>query len=269
MNNQTAGVTLADESVHRAQLATILVAEDSPIQAELLRRLLVQAGYRVAVAKDGAEGLALAHREKPAVVVSDINMPVMNGFAMCQAIRRDEALQDIPVIMLTALSDPHDVIHGLNAGADSYVTKPYDEHFLLSRIEAALAEPHRADDEQIEMNVTLDGEVHHVIAGRRQTLNLLVSTYGNAVLQNRELITTQDALKTLNEHLEEVVVERTAALNAEIAEHKVARQQLEQQLDELRRFNKASIGREARMKDLFDENQALRERLLLGRQRGE
>ena len=73
--------------------ATILIVEDSPVQAELLRRALEGAGYKVIAARNGAEGLAMAKANHPAAVVSDVNMPVMDGYAMCRAIRREESLK--------------------------------------------------------------------------------------------------------------------------------------------------------------------------------
>ena len=69
---------------------TILIVEDSPVQAELLRRALEGAGYRVVAASNGAEGLALARENHPAAVVSDVNMPIMDGYAFCAAMRSDE-----------------------------------------------------------------------------------------------------------------------------------------------------------------------------------
>lgn len=180
----------------------VLIVEDSLIQEELLRRILAREGYRVVAAKDGAAGLAAARKERPRIIISDIAMPVMDGYAMCRAVREDDALMDIPVILLTTLSDAGDVIRGLNAGADYYVTKPYDEQYLLSRIKAALtAKPWRGE-EKVEMEVALDGEKHRVSAGRRQILNLLVSTYENAVLQNRELAAAQEQLRKHGELLE-------------------------------------------------------------------
>jgi two-component system sensor histidine kinase/response regulator len=181
----------------------VLIVEDSMIQAEMLRRLLAREGYRVTLAKDGAEGLAAARKERPKAIISDITMPVMDGFEMCRAIRRDAALQDTPVILLTMLSDATDVVRGLAAGADCYVTKPYNEPYLLSRLKAIVIEPPRRNEEKIEVELTLDGEKHRVGVGPRQMLNLLVSTYENAVLQNRELMSTQDRLKELSEHLAE------------------------------------------------------------------
>jgi len=181
----------------------ILIVEDSMVQAELLRRVLAREGYRITLAKDGAEGLAAARKEPPRLIVSDITMPVMDGFEMCQAIRQDAALKDTPVILLTMLADAKDVIRGLTAGADCYVTKPFNEQYLLSRIKAILAEPPRRGDEEAELELTLDEEKYRVKVGPQRILNLLVSTYENAVLQNRELMTAQDRLKQLSEHLAE------------------------------------------------------------------
>ncbi len=181
--------------------AAVLIVEDSMVQAELLRRILADQGYRVTVAKDGAEGLTAARRDPPGIIVSDINMPVMNGFQLCQAIRQDMQLREIPVILLTMLSDTRDVIHGLNAGADFYVTKPFNEQYLLSRIDAALADPPKYSDEKLDLELRLDGESHQVRAGRQQIMNVLISIYENAVLKNRELTSAQLQLNVLNERM--------------------------------------------------------------------
>ncbi|MBE0627929.1 MAG: response regulator [Burkholderiales bacterium] len=194
--------------------ATILVVEDSPVQTELLRRALEGAGYKVIAAGDGAEGLALAKANHPAAVVSDINMPHMDGYQMCHAIRGDAELTHTPVILLTMLSDPVDVIRGLNAGADAYLTKPYNIPSLIARLEALLAFPPAPPPpvERRKIEVRLDGQTYSVDAHGPRMLNLLVSTYENAVLQNRELAATQSALENLNQHLELRVAEQTAAL---------------------------------------------------------
>lgn len=181
----------------------VLVVEDSMIQAELLRHSLEREGYRVTVARDGVEGLTAARKEPPAVIVSDSTMPIMDGFELCRAIREDMALKNTPVILLTMLSDAGDVIRELNAGADYYVTKPFNEQYLLTRINAALVGTKRQDDERMELELDIGGETHQVKAGRRQVMNLLISIYENAVLQNRELMSARDQLKKLSEHLEE------------------------------------------------------------------
>ena len=80
------------------------------MQAEILQRTLVAAGYQVAVAENGAEALAIIRQAKPSLIISDIVMPVMDGCQMCHEIKHDEDLKDIPVILLTDLADTRDVI---------------------------------------------------------------------------------------------------------------------------------------------------------------
>ncbi|HXU92434.1 MAG TPA: response regulator [Gallionella sp.] len=211
----------------------ILIVEDSMIQAELLRRVLAHEGYRVTVARDGAEGLAAARKERPRLVISDINMPVMDGYELCHAIRIDDELKDTPVILLTMLSDAKDVIHGLNAGADFYLTKPFNERHLLLRVREALTEP-RHEEEKVEMELTVGAERFRINAGSRQMMNLLISTYENAILQNRELMAVQDQLKSLNDHLE-AESQELAKANAKLKE-----------LDRLKSMFIASMSHELR-----------------------
>jgi signal transduction histidine kinase len=204
---------------------TILIVEDSMIQAELLRRVLAKAGYRVTLAKDGAEGLATARKAPPRLIISDITMPVMDGFEMCRAIRQDAALKDLPVILLTMLAEASVVINGLKAGADYYVTKPFNAPYLLSRIKTILKEPPKCGEEEMEMELTLDEEKHRVRVGPQRILNLLVSTYENAVLQNRELMSTQDQLEKTSQSLKE----KAQKLEASYDDLKQAEAQLLQQ----------------------------------------
>ena len=121
-----------------SQKSRILIVEDSPTEAQYLKYLLEWHGYDVTVAPEGKEGLAAARTSKPNLIISDIVMPEINGYEMCHAIKGDQALQSVPVILLTQLSDVEDIVHGLEAGADYYLTKPFEEHHLLSRVEFAL-----------------------------------------------------------------------------------------------------------------------------------
>jgi putative two-component system response regulator len=194
-------------------LAHILVVEDSSIQAEMLRRLLVDAGYRVRVAVDGTEGLALARAEPPDLVISDITMPGMDGFELCREIRADSVLRTLPVILLTAMSDVQDVVRGLNVGADNYVTKPYDPELLLGRVRDSVHRPSQvATERKLPLQAELCGEVFEVHTGSQQMLNLLLSIYRNALDQNKLLQSTQERLTDLNEQLQQEVERKSAAL---------------------------------------------------------
>ncbi len=199
-----------------ARRATILIAEHTAEQAELLHLGLEAAGYSVLVARDGSEALAAAKAERPDAVVSDIELPGMDGYGLCRAIRSDPALASTPVILLTPLSDPLDVIRGLDAGADGYLTKPYDVPTLVARIEALLAAPPAPPPalERRRVQIHLGGETHSVDAHGPRLLNLLISTYENAMLQNRDLGAARRALDEVNEGLERKVRENTAAVAA-------------------------------------------------------
>src|SRR5262245_32133219 len=103
-------------SGHNGNSRIALIAEDSRIQAKVLESRLMQAGYVVRVAGDGAEAIEMARREKPHVIISDIEMPRMTGYEFCRAVKQDAALRDVPVVLLSTLADPVDIIRGLDAG---------------------------------------------------------------------------------------------------------------------------------------------------------
>lgn len=198
----------------------ILVVEDSPIQSEMLRRLLVGQGYTCQIAMDGAEGLAALRASRFDLVISDITMPVLDGYQMCTEIKQDRQFKPIPVILLTALSNPVDVIRGLNAGAEAYLTKPYDKERLLRQVKQLLAAPpvnDHADAKVAPISIDISGQLHTVTADRRQILHMLVSTYDNAVEQNRVLRKMEEDLREFNQTLESRVRERTAELELEQA----------------------------------------------------
>ena len=192
----------------------ILIVEDSPVEAELLRRILVRAGYAVSVAQNGEEGLQAARAHRPALILSDINMPVLNGFGLCRAIKYDDALWSIPLILLTVLSEPEDIIEAINSGADAYITKPFAEVNLLDRIRFLLEAPierRRTEERRTEV-IGYGGKRFAIAAGGQQILNLLLSLYENTLHQNQELVVIQTQLNLLNESLGRLVRERTAAL---------------------------------------------------------
>ena len=105
----------------------ILVVEDSPTQAERLKYILEVEGYQVTVARNGKEALSSLSEHRPTLVISDIVMPEMDGYQLCRRIKADQDLRSIPVILLTALSDPSDVVKALECSADNFLTKPYEE----------------------------------------------------------------------------------------------------------------------------------------------
>jgi len=206
----------------------ILVVEDSPTQLEELRFLLQESGYRVVAATNGQEGLAAAKANAVDLVISDIVMPEMDGYALCQALRADATLQHLPVILLTSLADPWDVIRGLESGANNFICKPYHDRELLARLQNVLAnqEIRKCAPSEMGISVYFAGQRFLITADRLQILDLLLSTYENSVNRHDELVRTRDELRVLNEQLEKRVVERTAALTAEVEERRRAQEGL-------------------------------------------
>ncbi|QDS94600.1 Response regulator PleD [Roseimaritima multifibrata] len=181
--------------------ASLLIVEDSRIQAKILSDKLLEAGYQVRTAENGQIGLEMIREQPPTLVISDIEMPVMNGYQLCHAVKNDPDLRRIPFILLSTLADAQDIIKGLHCGADNYVTKPYDPKFLISRVASLLETPLAEDEEEQQLDVTLGGTQYTVKAGRQQVLNLLVSTFENAVEKNQELVRTNEELTVAKEQL--------------------------------------------------------------------
>ncbi|MGH7590163.1 MAG: response regulator [Gemmatimonadales bacterium] len=167
----------------------VLVVEDSPTQAEALRGVLEAHGYTVTAAATGEEALALVPGGGFDIVISDIVMPGISGYDVCRRIKTDLRRRDLPVILLTSLTDPTDIVRGLECGADNFLTKPYQPEHLLDRVTHVLMNRKMHATARIEVGVTLNflGKTFTISSDREQVLDLLVSTYEDAVLKNREL----------------------------------------------------------------------------------
>lgn len=182
----------------------ILIAEDSPTQAQRLIQILEQKGYSVISCVNGRQALETALQHKPDLIISDVVMPEMDGYELCREIKSDKALADIPLILVTTLSDPQDVIRGLECRADNFILKPYDERYLLGRVQYVLVNREMRETQHGGMGVEIffNGHRHFITADRLQILNLLLSTYDAAIQRNRELSRAQEELRRLNTNLE-------------------------------------------------------------------
>ncbi|HXG51270.1 MAG TPA: response regulator [candidate division Zixibacteria bacterium] len=210
----------------------ILIVEDSPTQAQQLSFLLEENGYDTEIASNGREALAAAARRRPTLVVSDVVMPEMDGFALCREIKSRDELRDVPVILLTSLSSPVDIVKGLECGADNFITKPYEKEYLLSHIHHILLnrELRKTRKSEIGLEVVYGNKRYFITSERQQILDLLLSTYEAAVQKNLLLARSQDELRQLNEQLDQKIKERTERLREEIVE----RRRVE---EEIRRLN--------------------------------
>ena len=126
-------------------IKVLLIDDDVQIQ-ELVRFNLEKDGVAVLTASDGEQGLDLAMREKPDLIILDLTLPVMDGYDLCKLLRAENDTADIPIIILSARDDVADKVVGLELGADDYITKPFSPRELSARIKARLREGQRRND---------------------------------------------------------------------------------------------------------------------------
>jgi len=203
---QVAGETMARDS---GSAVRVLLVEDDEVIREATELALARYGFEVATAGDGLAGLELFRAGPPSVVIVDVMLPELDGVSLCRRVREDS---NVPVLMISARSDPVDVVSGLEAGADDYVTKPYDSAVLVARIRAIMRRAAEAEVGGVsgvagvaarpaaprvrvvgELEIDLDG-MEARLAGRRIALTptelrlLLEFTASPGVVLTREML---------------------------------------------------------------------------------
>ncbi len=177
--------------------ATILVVDDEPQIRRVLRTTLSSRGYVIVDAKTGEEGIEMVRKDKPDLVLLDVNMPGMGGLEACREIRRGS---NMPIIMLTVRDAERDKVAALDAGADDYVVKPFGIEELLARVRAALRRhgagealaPFETKDLRIDFesrSVSARGEEVHLTPKEYEVLKLLIANQGKPLTHRRLLQT--------------------------------------------------------------------------------
>jgi PAS domain S-box-containing protein len=242
----------------------ILVVEDSKVQAEVIAGLLEDNGYKVIKAANGRIALSAARNEIPALVVSDILMPEMDGFELTRQIRKDPGLAQIPIILLTGLTEASDVVQALVCGADSFVTKPYDDGLLLKKINQMLVKTkpvEKTREPSIPFPYIYDGQEYTIGASREKIIEFLLTTYELTMERNSALNRAQNELRDLNTWLEENVEERSKALRRSNTDLQESCKKLAAAEVELRGQYSALIEKESRIRESELFNRGLVENL--------
>lgn len=187
----------------------ILVVEDSVTQALNLRFVLQKRGYEVSVCHSGEDALRHLQEHKPTLIISDIVMPAMDGYELCRRVREDPELTDIPIMLMTALSDPREIIKALASGANNFVTKPFDAQLLISRIQYILQNMAMRKESRDDRGVRVffAGESYTLTVEPTQIVDLLFSSYETAVMHQRQLEEANKSLIEANEKLEQLTRE--------------------------------------------------------------
>ena len=177
------------DMIQMRRTARVLVVEDSFTQALKLQRTLQSAGFEVEVARDGQKGLEVFAASYFDLVLTDVVMPGLSGYELCRRIKADAKGQDPPIILLTSLKEPRDIIQGLECGADNFISKPYEATHLIARIDALLARTNRRKEPGLGggVEICFMGQRFTIIPGKGQVLTFLASTFEDYVLtQKRE-----------------------------------------------------------------------------------
>jgi two-component system phosphate regulon response regulator PhoB len=211
------------------ELANIIVVEDDPTIRTILEMTLVADGYiHVSSYARGDDGLEAIRRKKPDLVLLDVMLPGLDGFAVCHGIRDRPELSGTRVIMLTAMAQPEDVVRGLECGADDYVTKPFDRKVLLARIKAVLRRGAPVStvagfdglilDEENRI-ARLDGEELKLPKGEFKILALLAANRGRVLARQRILDCVLSEEKAVTERTIDVQIANLRRKLGRWAEH--------------------------------------------------
>jgi two-component system, cell cycle sensor histidine kinase and response regulator CckA len=178
-------------------VSKILVVEDSRTQAEQLRLILEAEGFAVEVARDGHQGIERLNASTFDLVITDVCMPGLSGYELCREIKADPCHARVPVVLLTTLNGPTDIVQGLECGADNFITKPYRPEYLAERVRRILADDAPHADGGAPPGKEGPGQTRSfpVTSNREQILDLLLATCEDVARANLELKSGREALE--------------------------------------------------------------------------
>jgi signal transduction histidine kinase/DNA-binding response OmpR family regulator len=182
-------------------MTRILIVEDSPTQANELLFILTSEKIEAEIAPHAESALDRLDSAQFDLVLSDVVMPGLSGYELCRKIKNDPRTKDLPVVLLTSLKDVTDIVHGLECGADNFITKPYERDYLLGRLKSILANKALQSERRIHVDfeMSLLGKKVTLSSDKQQMLDLLISTFEEYIRTKKR----EEAAKLTQEALRE------------------------------------------------------------------
>ncbi|HEY9793653.1 MAG TPA: response regulator [Candidatus Obscuribacterales bacterium] len=167
---------------------SILMVEDTLTQAMMLQHMLESNGFTVQHAKDGEDAIRILSQngKSPDLILTDVNMPGIDGYELCQKLKSEDKWRKIPIVLLASLLEPSDIIKIIESGADNFILKHYEQNYFISRLRGIVESmPFAKDDSAGEKRkVSLAGEDFEVPLQASKMLDMLISAFETAVYQN-------------------------------------------------------------------------------------
>jgi len=174
----------------------VLVVDDDKMQVLILRTMLEEDGFSVRTAGNGEEAFNAVLLHAPDVVIADIMMPVMDGFEFCRRVKEDARFKQIPVILISTLSGPQDIVDVITCGADNFIVKPFDKEFILEKVDVVLHREKReaAEGREYEVTAKVDGKTYSMVSDCQRIMDVLMTSYECIIHKGEQLQKTNKKL---------------------------------------------------------------------------
>jgi two-component system phosphate regulon response regulator PhoB len=149
-----------------------MIVEDDPDICDILTYNLEQEGFESIIFNDGKKALKSCLSQPPDLILLDLMLPGMNGLEFTRAVRKDMVCQNLPIIMITARSEEMDILHGLELGADDYITKPFRPREVIARVKALLRRYKRDEDQMFQIDGLMVNFSKHIVTAEKKDLEL-------------------------------------------------------------------------------------------------
>ncbi|MDP1881034.1 MAG: adenylate/guanylate cyclase domain-containing protein [Parachlamydiaceae bacterium] len=187
----------------KEKLKAILIVDPNPIQRLILQKILHESNFKTINAENEEQAFDILTNKEIDLIISDVSLPILDGYIFCHKIKSNPRLWHIPLILCTVFSSAEDLMRGIEANADSYITRPYNKDHLIQLIRDLLKIPLHTPSKEKE-EIVFGSKSYSISTSRQYILNFLLETYSNIHQQHKELLALREELQKANEELESI-----------------------------------------------------------------